>query len=75
MGGGGGGKVRLRSLRYFSILLFIAGDPQKLDKQKYISLKSCFHTFFKNTTLREVRGMGKTLSLPEDTVMHYALII
>ena len=35
--GGGGGKVRFRynKLRHLIILLFIAGEPQKLDRQKY----------------------------------------
>ena len=53
---GGGGEVRLS--QQVRILLFIAGEPQKLDKQKYISLESSFHKLFKNT----IFSIGKTLS-------------
>ena len=46
-GGGGGGlredKVRFRLWRHLSILIFIPGKSQKLDRQKYISLKLSFH--------------------------------
>ena len=36
----GKGEARFRLSRHFRILLFIAGEPQKLDRQKYISLES-----------------------------------
>ena len=61
-GGGRGGKVRFRLLCHFRILLFIAGEPQKLERQKYISLISSFHKLLKNTTFRHLRDIGKTLS-------------
>ena len=41
------------------ILLFIAGEPQRLDEQKYASLESSFHNLFKNTTFRHL-GIGNT---------------
>ena len=34
--GGAGVKVRFKLLPYLRILLFIAGEPQKVDRQKYI---------------------------------------
>ena len=40
----------------------IAGEPDKLGRQKYISLDSSFHKLFKNETFRQLRGNGKTLS-------------
>ena len=57
-----GGKVRYRLLRHIRILLFIAGEPQKLDRQNYISLELSFGKLFKNTTYRHLRGIVKTLS-------------
>ena len=36
LGGGGGGGVRFRLSRHLRILLFIVGEPHKLDRQKYI---------------------------------------
>ena len=45
-GGGGGGKDRFRSSQQLRILVSIAGEPQKLDEQKYISVKLSFHKFF-----------------------------
>ena len=54
---------------------FIAGEQQKLDRQKYISLKSSFHKLFKNTTFRHLRCIGKTLSGLEVTNMRLALIV
>ena len=71
LGGGGGCKVRFRLLQYLKILLFIAGEPQKLAWQKYISLESSFHNIF----FSHFRGIGKTLSLLEVTIMHFALIV
>ena len=56
-GGGGGGKVRFKLSRHLQILLFIVGESQKLDRQKYISLKLLFHKLFKNTTFRHLRGI------------------
>ena len=53
----GGGKVR-----HLITLLFVAGEPQKLDGQKFISLEWSFHKLFKNTTFTHLRGIGKTLS-------------
>ena len=50
--GGGGGEIRFRLLRHVGIILIIAGEPQKLDRQKYISLKLFFHKLFKNTIFR-----------------------
>ena len=46
---GGGGKVRFMLLRHLRILLFTAGEPQKLDRQKYIhvSMKLSFHKLYK----------------------------
>ena len=49
-GGGGGGNVKFRLSRHLRKLLFIAAEPQKLDRQKYISLESSFHKLFKTTT-------------------------
>ena len=43
----GGGKVRFRLSQHLSILLYIAGEPQKLDRQKYISLNCLFIHFSK----------------------------
>ena len=60
--GGGVGKVRLRLSRHLRILLFIAGEPQKLDGQKYVSLESSFIRFPKITTVRHLKSIGKTLS-------------
>ena len=37
----------------------------KLDGQKYLSLQLSFHNLFRSTTFRYLRGIGKTLSLPE----------
>ena len=54
---------------------FIAGEPPKLDRQKYITLESSFHKLFKNTTLKHLRGIGKTLSSLEVTIIHFALIV
>ena len=46
--GTGGREVRFRSSRHLRILLFIAGEPQKLNGKTYISLESSFHKLFKN---------------------------
>ena len=51
-GGGGGEEVRFSLSRQVRILLFIAGEPQKLDKQKYISLGLSFHKLFKITNFQ-----------------------
>ena len=56
----GGGKVRFRLSRHLSILPFIAGEAQKLDKQNYTSLELSFYKLFKNTTFRHLVGIGKT---------------
>ena len=40
----------------------MAGEPQKLDKQKYISQEFSFHKLFKNTALRHLQGIVKVLS-------------
>ena len=45
-----------------SILHYIAGEPQKLDSQKYMSVKIQFP--------ETLRGIGKTLSSLEVTIMH-----
>ena len=58
----GGGEVRFRSSRHLRVLFFIAVEPQKLDKQKYISLESSFYKLIINTTFRHLRGVCKTLS-------------
>ena len=60
--GGGGVEVRFRLLWHISILLFIAGEPHKLDRQKYVSMELSFHKLFKNTTFRHLGGIDKTLS-------------
>ena len=57
-GGGGGCKVKVRWSQHLRILLFIAGEPPTLDRQKYMSLESSFHKFFKNITFRHLRGIG-----------------
>ena len=46
--GGGGGEVRFRLLGHLRILLFIAGEPQKLEKQRSISaIQTCsYHSGF-----------------------------
>ena len=67
-----GGKVRFKLSRHLSILLFIAGEPQKLDRQKYISLESSFCKLFKNTTFRHFRSIGKNLSRLEVTIMDFS---
>ena len=54
---------------------FMAGEPQKLDMQKYISLESSFHTLFRNTTLGSLRGIGKTLSSLKVTMMHFSSVV
>ena len=59
---GEGGKVRFRLLQHLRILLVIAGEPQKLDRQKYILLELSFHKLSKNTIFRHLRGIGKILS-------------
>ena len=60
-GGGGRDKVRIRLSQHLRILLFIAGEPQKLScRQKYISLESSFHKLLKNTTFRLFRAIGKS---------------
>ena len=43
----GADKVRFRFSGPLRILLFITGEPQKLDKQKYMSLESSFHKLSK----------------------------
>ena len=73
-GGGGRVRVRFRSSLHLRILLFIAREPQKLDRQKYISLASSFHKLFTVLTFRHLISVGKTLSWPEVTMMHVALI-
>ena len=60
--------VRSELSRQLSILLFIASEPHKLDRQKYISLESSFHKLFKTTTFRHLRDIGKTLSLLDNYV-------
>ena len=72
---GGGGGVRLRLLRYPRIPLYMGGKPQKLNRQKFISLESSLHELFKNTTFRHLRGMGKTLSCREFTMMRFVLVV
>ena len=42
-----GGKVRFRLLR-----LFIAKEPQKLDRQKYVSLETFLRKLFKITSFQ-----------------------
>ena len=58
----GGDKVKFRLSRHLRILLFIAGEPQKLDRQKYVLLGSFFLKLFKNTAFRHFKGTGKILS-------------
>ena len=48
--------------QHSSVLLFIAGELQKLDRQKYKSLESSFHKLVKNTTFKHLTGISKTLS-------------
>ena len=55
-------KVRFRLLRHLRLLLFIAGEPQMLDKQNYVSLELSFHTLFKKVAFRHLKGTSKTLS-------------
>ena len=43
----GRGNVRFRLSQHLRIQLFIAGEPQKLDRLKHISLESSFHKLFK----------------------------
>ena len=74
MGGREGGKVRFRVLQHLRILLFIAGEPQKLDRQKDISLESSFHKLYKTTPSRHLRAIGKTLSRLKVTMMSFASI-
>ena len=57
--GGGGGKVTFRLSRHFRILLFIARERQKLDRQNYVSLELSFHKLFKNTIIKQLEGIGK----------------
>ena len=59
--GGEGVKVRFRLSQHLRTILFIAGEPQQPDKQKYISPTSAFRKFFKNTTFRHLGSIGKTL--------------
>ena len=55
-------KVRFRLLQHLIVLLFIAGEPQKVDRQTYISIKSSFHKLFKNTAFRHLRlGIGMSI--------------
>ena len=54
---------------------FIAGESQKLDRQKSISLEWSFHKLLKNTTFRHVEGIGKTLTWLQVTIMHFALVV
>ena len=61
-GEGGRGEVRFRLPRHLSILLFIAGEPEKLDRQKYMSLESSFRKLFKSITFRYLGDIEKTLS-------------
>ena len=72
---GRGIKVRLKLLQHLSILLFIAGEPQKVQAKVYISLGSSFYKLFKITTFRHLGGIGKTLSKIEVTIMHFASIV
>ena len=58
----GRGKVRFKLSQHLRILLFIAGEPQKLDRQKYVSQESSFHKLFENTIFKDLRSIGKTLS-------------
>ena len=58
---GGGIRLDLGCATPQNTTFFIAGEPQKLDRQKYASLKSSFHKHFKTTSLRSLRGIGKTL--------------
>ena len=55
-GGGGGEEVRFKLSQHLKILLFTAEELQKLDRRKYISLKSSLYKLFKNTTFRHLRG-------------------
>ena len=54
--GGGGDNIRFRLSQHLRILLFIAGEPQKLGRQKYKSLESSFHKLLKNTAFRHLRA-------------------
>ena len=53
--GGRGVKVGLRLLQPLSILLFMAGEPEKLGRLKYLSLESFFERFL-NMQVSEVLG-------------------
>ena len=54
LGGGGGGIISFdfRLSQHLSILIFYSKEPQKLDRQKCISMESSFHRFFKDKTIR-----------------------
>ena len=60
---GGGGKVKFRLSGHLRILLFMAGEPQKLDRQKYMSLESSFRKLFKNRIFSHLRGIGLNFNL------------
>ena len=62
----GGGKVRFRLSQHLKILLFIAGEPQKLDRQRYISLESPFHKLFKIQVSDTLEVLVKLLKLYPD---------
>ena len=61
--GGRDGKVRFRLFRQLRILLFIDGEPQKLERQRYVSLESSFYKLFENATFRHFRSIGKTFNI------------
>ena len=54
----GGEKVRFRLSRHLRIMLFITGEPQRLERQKYTSLESSFRKLFKNITFRHLRDLS-----------------
>ena len=63
------GKVRSTLLRHLSKQLFIAGEGQKLDRQKYASLKLSFHKLLENASFRHLR-----LWLNCNTMLHQTFI-
>ena len=58
-----GGKVRFRLSQHHGILLFIAGELQKLDGQKYASLESSFHKLLKIQPSDTLNGPCENLAL------------
>ena len=62
-GGKSGVKVRFMLLWHLIKLLYLPRKPQKLDRQKYISMELSFYNIFKNTTFGHLRGIGKLRSI------------